>query len=116
MASTEDVLNHHLTCFGAGDMEGVLADYTEESVMEVPDARLQGLDALRAAFTAFFADFGKGTPSFEMLRSSVNGEFAYIFWKAQTEDNDYHIGSDTFVIRDGKIVYQTFAAHIVPRN
>jgi ketosteroid isomerase-like protein len=116
MTSTEEILNHHLDCFDKGDLEGLLSDYTEDSVLEVPQTQLRGLEKLRKAFTAMFADFGKGESSFEMQRTSINGEFAYVFWQAQTEDNDYHIGSDTFVIRDGKIVYQTFSAHITPRK
>ena len=47
---------------------------------------------------------------------SVDGEFAYIVWKAQTADNDCHIEFDTFVVRDGRIVYRTFAAHITQRG
>lgn len=41
---------------------------------------------------------------FRVLRKDVIGETAYIAWSlADTR------GSDTFVVRDGKIVYQTVA-------
>ena len=29
---------------------------------------------------------------------------------------NHHLGTDTFVVRGGKIVHQTFAAHITPRG
>ena len=116
MSSTQDILNHHLGCFGEGDIEGILSDYTEDTVLEIPDAQIKGLDGLREFFTGLLEDFGKAPPTFEMLRLAVHGEFAYIVWKAQTADIDYHIGSDTFVVRDGKIVYQAFTAHITPRG
>jgi hypothetical protein len=29
MASTKDVLDHHLKCFGEGDLEGILSDYAQ---------------------------------------------------------------------------------------
>jgi ketosteroid isomerase-like protein len=115
VASTEDILNHHLECFDKGDLDGLLSDYTEVSVLELPHTQLRGLEKLRKAFTAMFEEFGKGTSSFEMKRTSIHGDHAYLFWKAQTEDNDYHIGTDTFHIQDGKILYQTFSAHITPR-
>ncbi len=116
MSGTEDVLNHHLESFGAGDLAGILSDFTDESILETPDGQIKGLDGLRAFFTGLFEDFGKAPPTFEMLRVSVEGEIAYIVWKAQTADNDYHLGTDTFVVRGGKIVHQTFAAHITPRG
>ena len=40
----------------------------------------------------------------------VEGDYAYILWTAETADNVYEMGSDTFVVRDGKIVAQSFAA------
>ena len=116
MSSTEEILNHHHDCIDKGDLEGLLSDYTEDSILEIPHTQLRGLEKLRKAFSRMFEDFGKGPSNFEMQRTSINGEFAYVFWKAQTEDNDYHIGSDTFVIQNGKIVYQTFSAHITPRE
>src|SRR5215831_14545326 len=34
---TKNVLDHHLACFGAGDLEGVLSDYAPDAVMFTPD-------------------------------------------------------------------------------
>ena len=38
------------------------------------------------------------------------------FGAPRTAGNVYEIGTDTFVIRNGKIVAQTFAAKITPRH
>lgn len=35
--STEVVLNHHLQAFAAGDVDETMKDYTEDSVLIVPD-------------------------------------------------------------------------------
>ena len=115
MSSTEEVLNHHLESFGGGDLEGLLSDYAEDAIMETQNGQLKGHDAIRGAFAGMFEEFGKGEPSFEMLYSSVSGDHAFIVWKAQTEDNDYHVGTDTFCIQNSKIVYQTFCVHATPR-
>jgi len=45
MASTKDVLEHHLKCFGDGDLEGILSDYAPGSVMFTADQSLKGVDA-----------------------------------------------------------------------
>ena len=115
MTSTEQVLNHHLDCFNNGDIEGLLADYTEDSVFETPNGQITGLNTLRKVFTSLVTEFAKSESSFNMVRRSVAGNHAFIFWNALTEDNEYHVGSDTFYIVDEKIVYQTFAGHITPR-
>ena len=50
-----------------------------------------------------------------MQRQTVEGEVAHIIWNAETADNVYELGTDTFVVRGGKIVAQTFAAKVTPR-
>jgi hypothetical protein len=47
---------------------------------------------------------------------SVDGDYAYIIWSAQTAENVYELATDTFVVRNGKIVVQSFAGKITPRN
>ena len=42
--------------------------------------------------------------------------FAYIVWHAETPDNVYELGTDTYVIRDGVIETQTFTAKVTPKN
>ena len=36
--------------------------------------------------------------SFEMLRQEVDGDTAYIEWRAETTDNIFEVGSDTFIV------------------
>ena len=47
-ATTQDVLTHHLTCFGDGDIAGTMADYTAESRFFTPDGLLRGSEAIRS--------------------------------------------------------------------
>ena len=111
--STQAVLDHHLASLAAGDIDETMADYTEESVFIVPDATLTGLDAIREVFTDFYNGlFKPGTYEFTMDRAEVVGDIAYILWHSTNEGADIKLGSDTFVIRDGKIAVQTLAALI----
>ena len=41
---------------------------------------------------------------------------AYILWTAETADNIYEMGTDTFVVREGKIVAQSYAGKITPKG
>jgi len=45
-------------------------------------------------------------------RCSGSSGTAYIVWKAETADNRFELGTDTFIVRNGKIVTQTFAGKI----
>ena len=116
MASTKDVLDHHLKCFGEGDLKGILADYAPGAVLFTPDGPLTGVDAIKPLFQAIFAEFGKPGASFSMKQQFVEGDYAYILWTAETADNVYEVGTDTFVVRDGMIVAQSFAGKITPKG
>ena len=116
MASTKDVLDHHLKCFGTGDLEGILADYAPDAVLFTPDRPLSGVDAIKPLFQAMFAEFGRPGASFSMKQQFVEGDYAYILWTAETADNVYELGTDTFVVRDGKIVAQSFAGKITHKD
>jgi len=116
MASTKEVLDNHLKCFGEGDLEGILSDYAPGAVMFTSDGPLRGADAMRPLFQAMIAEFGKPGAVFSMKRQFVEGDYAYILWTAETADNVYELGTDTFVVRDGKIVAQSFTGRITPKG
>jgi ketosteroid isomerase-like protein len=116
MASTKDVLEHHLKCFGEGDLKGILSDYAPGAVLFTPDGPLRRADAIRPLFQAMIAESGKPGATFSMKRQSVEGDYAYILWAAETADNVYEMGTETFVVRDGKIVAQSFTGKITPKG
>lgn len=116
MASTKDVLDHHIKCFGEGDLEGILSDYAPGAVLFTPDGPLRGADAIRPLFQAMFAEFAKPGAAFSMKHRSVEGDYAYVLWTAETADNMYELGTDTLVVRDGKIEAQSFAGKITPKG
>jgi len=51
----------------------------------------------------------------EMKQTLVHGDWAFIVWTAETPDNRYETAADTFVLHDGTIVVQTFAAKVTPK-
>ena len=116
MASTNDVLDHHIKCFGEGDLKGILSDYAPEAVLFTPDGPLKGIDAIRSFFEAMLAEFGQPGTAFSMKLRSVVGDVSYVVWTAETADNVYEMGTDTQVVRNGKIVAQSFAGKISPKR
>ena len=116
MASTKEVVDNHLKCFGEGDLTGVLSDFAPGAVLFTADGPLRGADAMRPFFQALITEFGKPGAVFSMKQQSVEGEYAYILWTAETADNIYEIATDTFVVQNGKIVAQSFTGKITPKG
>ena len=116
MNTTQEVLENHLKCFGRRDLNGILSDYAPTAILFTPKGPLVGVDAIRPLFEGLLAEFSKPGSSFELNHQSLKGEYAYILWTAETADNRYDLATDTFVVRDGKIVAQSFAAKILPKG
>ena len=94
-----------------------MADYTDEvQVLHAGWPELQGSEAIRKFFGRLFEEFAKPGTSFEMLRQEVDGDTASIVWKAETADNRFELGTDTFIVQNGKIVTQTFAGKVSPKQ
>ena len=108
--STSKVLQHHWDAFKANDLEGTMADYTEESVLITPDKTFKGLTEIRENFVFAFSLFPKDSSTLLLKKSIVKDDVAYIIWEANAPKVKMPFGTDTFIIQNGKIVRQTFAA------
>ena len=115
MLSTKDVLDHHVKCFFEFDLEGILSDYAPGAVFFTPDGPLKGADGIRLFYQKMLAEFQKPGVVFSMKHQSVEGDYVYVVWTAETADNVYELGTDTQVVRNGKIVAQSFAGKITPK-
>lgn len=107
---TETVVRNHLQAFlEQKGVAAILGDY-DENARFYSEARVyQGKQEIGAFFTDFIASLPADAIARFSLRSlRVDGDIAYITWRA---GEDIPLGTDTFVVRDGKIVSQTFAMY-----
>jgi ketosteroid isomerase-like protein len=114
--STSDVLDRHLKAFADYDVAGVVADYSSDAVLFVPCGPLKGPHAIKPLFETLISQFSKPGSSFTVQQRYIEGDHAYIIWTAETADNSYEFATDTFVVRNGKIVAQSFAAKITSKQ
>lgn len=112
--ATQSVLDHHLNAVGENDMQAILEDYSNESIIITPDSTYRGLDQIGSFFEAVLPDFPTEGTELEMDRMFVEDDIAYILWHATTPSLEVSFGTDTFIIENGKIKQQTFAAVMNP--
>jgi ketosteroid isomerase-like protein len=111
---TERVVRRHLQAFiEQQGLDAILSDYADEACFLSEAATYRGKQAIRGFFESFMASLPPRAVSDFALRSlRVEGDIAYIVWSAGQE---LPLGTDTFVVHDGRIVSQTFAMHRAPR-
>ena len=100
---TSQVFEHHGAALRSGDVDEVMKDYTDDSVL------ITNISGLTSGLAAIGAIFAAPSPlsNIEVTTVHIDGEVAYVTWKA----DGVPFGTDTFVVRDGKILVQTVAIH-----
>lgn len=118
MASTKDeqskkTLLRHWQGFVTGDVEKIMADYADDALLITPEGTLKGRTQIRSLFTEIFANmFPPVGSSLNLAKQVIEGEMAYILWSGESSQYKAPFATDTFLIRDGKIIAQTFAAQL----
>jgi ketosteroid isomerase-like protein len=112
---TETVVRHHVQAFLEQlGLDAILDDYAEHACFLSEGRAYCGKPAIREFFEGFIAALAPQTLKQFTLRSlRVQGDVAYITWSAGPE---LPLGTDTFVVRKGRIVSQTFAMYARPMN
>jgi ketosteroid isomerase-like protein len=107
---TESVVRNHLQAFvQQKGVDALLRDYDEDARFVSEIKTYHGKGEIRHFFEAFLASLPPGAISHFSLRTlRAEGEIAYITWSV---GDLVPLGTDTFIVRDGKIVSQTFAMH-----
>jgi ketosteroid isomerase-like protein len=101
----EAVLQHHGQGVITGNIDMILQDYTEDSILYTPTETFKGLDGIKRGFTAMGKMF---TPevaaNFKAIKQEIHGEYAYLLWSALPA---VPFAGDTFHVHNGKILMQS---------
>jgi len=85
-----------------------MVGYTEDAMLITPDSVLRGHTQIREFFRQVFIErLPPGSTTLAISQQVIEGDIAYILWSANSAYYCAPLGTDTFVIRDGKIVAQT---------
>jgi len=101
----QEVFTHHGKALAAGDLDEIVADYAEDSVLITPAGVARGGDGIRNAFARLLADLPDAT--WDLKNQVFEGDLLFLEWAADSAVNRVNDGVDTFVFRDGMIRAQT---------
>ena len=101
-----EVFAQHVKAVAAGDLDGIVVDYTDDSVVITPAGVARGKAAIREAFVKLLDDLPNA--DWELKTQIFDGDLLFLEWAADSAVNRVDDGVDTFVFRDGMIRAQTF--------
>ena len=111
-AATETVVRNHLQAFL--EQQGIAAmvkDYDEDAHFYSEARIYRGKHEIHGFFRDFLASLpADAINKFTLTSLQVARDVAYITWCV---GDDIPLGTDTFVVNNGKIVSQTFAMYAV---
>jgi len=109
MRKAGEIFEHHLEVFGEGNIEGILTDYSEASIMVYEVWR--GLEGAKQFFTMWLGDLIPTGSDFNLIDQVSTDDMTYITWTAESPNYIFDYGTDTFVCRDSRVWRQTVATH-----
>jgi ketosteroid isomerase-like protein len=110
----QEVFQHHAEALIGGDLDGIVADYSDDAVFITPDGVLHGKDGIRQAFTKLLSDLPSA--EWDVPTTIFEGDVLFIEWKAVSKSTMADDGIDTFVFRDGMIRVQTVRYTVKPTS
>lgn len=107
---TEDIVRNHLRAFlDQEGLDAILEDYASDASFLAESRTYRGKSEIREFFESFIAALPpQAIRQFRLRSLRCEENVAHITWSAGEE---LPLGTDTFVICDGKIVSQTFAMY-----
>jgi ketosteroid isomerase-like protein len=81
--TTEAVMQHHGQALGSGNLDEVLKDYTQDSVLFLPTGTFKGLDDIKKGFTELMKMLTpEAMANFKTIKQEIQGDYVYILWTA----------------------------------
>ena len=101
----QEVFAHHGQALAAGDLDAIVADYADDSVVITSAGVARGKDEIRQVFVKLLDDLPEA--AWDLKTLIFEGDVLFLEWAADSAVNSADDGVDTFVFRDGMIWAQT---------
>jgi ketosteroid isomerase-like protein len=103
--SPQEIFEHHARALFAGDIDEIVADYTDDAVFITPRGVHRGKNGVRAAFTDLFVDLPDA--KWDAPTMIFEGDVMFMEWTAVSALTRAMDGITTFVFADDGIRAQT---------
>ena len=108
----QEIFQHHVQALGAGDLDEIVADYTDEAVFITPAGVKRGQGSIREAFTQLLADVPNA--AWDLKTLIFEDDVLFLEWAATAAATKVEDGIDTFVFSDGLIRLRTVRYTVQP--
>ncbi|MHB8191169.1 MAG: nuclear transport factor 2 family protein [Ferrimicrobium sp.] len=110
----KEVFAHHGQALGAGDIDGIVSDYSDDALFITPAGVKHGKEGVREGFVQLLADLPNA--KWDLPTQIYADDVLLLEWKAEASATRVEDGIDTFVFRDGLIRVQTVRYTLVPKG
>ena len=107
---TQKVWDHHIQSWTSQDLDAILSDYDEAAFVIVNNKVFEGHNQIRSVFTQLFELFSHGNNVIHP--AIVKAQTIYITWRFTPDGLGSFVGTDSFVVTDGKIQAQNIASEL----
>ena len=110
--TAETVINHHLQALAQNQLAEVMEDYTEESEIWTENGIIAGKEAISSFFSYAFTLFPKDKTRLELKKLIIKEEKVLMIWTADSPVISVPFATDSFEVKNGKIIWQTVAFQV----
>lgn len=104
--TTTEVFEDHLHKRLKGEVEeDISTNFSPDIIVLTGTGAFHGHEGIRESAQQLAANLGSAT--FEYRHTLIEGEYAFLEWTANAKGKKVGDGADSFVIRDGRIVFQS---------
>ena len=108
----QEIFQHHASALMAGDIDEIVADYTDDALFITPRGVLRGKDGVREGFTMLLSEVPDA--EWQVPTQIFEGDVLFIEWSAVSARSRVMDGVDTFVFTDEGIRVQTVRYTLEP--
>ena len=106
----ETLLQHRVPALTSRDIDAIMSEYTEESVVVTDEGVFKGLEAIRSLLMQLFTEAPPGSlETVTIDKQIIAGDYVFVLYSIPALNLS---GNDTFCIHDGKIVMVSGTAHV----
>ncbi|ABL06397.1 nuclear transport factor 2 family protein [Mycobacterium ulcerans] len=101
----QEVFAHHGRALAAGDLDEIIADYDDDSVLLTAAGVARGKDAIRQVFVKLLDDLPGAT--WDLKSQVFDGDLLFLEWAADSAHHRVDDDVDTFIFDGGMIRAET---------